>query len=79
MHYTLKTDPSNEKAMALLNYLKTLDFIELRLAEDTIEDALNQQEKLSIDRRLKDLKEERIHSHENVRKIIRSRIQNNSY
>ena len=73
--YTLKIAEKNAKALALLNYIKTLDFVELTKATDWY-DELTAENKASIDRGLDDLKNDRIHSDEEVRKSARERILN---
>jgi hypothetical protein len=73
--YTLKISEKNAKALALLNYIKTLDFVELTKATDWY-DELTAENKASIDRGLDDLKNDRIHSDEEVRKSVRERILN---
>ncbi|MBW6483021.1 MAG: hypothetical protein K0B10_08155 [Vicingaceae bacterium] len=71
--YTLKISEKNAKALALLNYLKTLDFIELTKSVDWW-DELSERNKASIERGLDDLNNNRIHSDEDVRKSVRERI-----
>lgn len=73
--YTLKLSEKNAKALALLNYIKTLDFVELTKTTDWY-DELTAENKASIDRGLDDLKNNRIHSDEEVRKSVRERILN---
>lgn len=73
-NYTLRI-PENNKAFALLNYLKTLDFIEI---EKTIDwwDELSQENKNDIEQGLNDFENGNVHSDEDVRKNIRQRIFN---
>ena len=73
--YTLRISEKNSKALALLNYLKTLDFVELSKTTDWF-DELSPEQKQSIDRGLDDLKNGRVHSDTDVRKSVRERILN---
>ena len=72
-NYTLKIPEKNAKALALLNYLKTLDFVELTKSVDWW-DELSESNKASIERGLDDLNNNRVHSDEDVRKSVRERI-----
>tara|TARA_R110001592_G_scaffold178589_1_gene419715 strand:+ start:1213 stop:1455 length:243 start_codon:yes stop_codon:yes gene_type:complete len=73
--YTLRISENNSKALALLNYLKTLDFVELSKTTDWW-DEISTENKQSIERGLDDLKNNRVHSDEDVRKSVRERILN---
>lgn len=73
--YTLKISEKNAKAIALINYLKTLDFIELTKSKPVDWwDELSEENKASIERGLDDLNNNRVQSDEEVRKIVRERI-----
>ncbi len=72
-NYTIKILEKNAKAIALINYLKTLEFVELTKTNDWW-DELGAESKASIERGLDDLKNNRIHSDEEVRNSIRERI-----
>lgn len=73
--YTLKISEKNAKAIALINYLKTLDFVELTKSKSVDWwDELSEENKASIERGLDDLNNNRMHSDEEVRKIVRERI-----
>ncbi len=71
--YTLRIPDSNTKAATLLNYLKTLDFIEITKVTDWYEE-LEQEGKHAINKGLDDLKNDNIHSDISVRKSIHERI-----
>lgn len=73
--YTLRISENNSKALALLNYLKTLDFVELTKTVDWY-DELTIEQKQAIEMGLDDLKNGRVHSDEDVRKSVRERILN---
>ena len=76
MHnYTLKISEQNEKAKALINFLKSLDFVELTKANDWW-DELGAESKASIERGIDDLKNDRVHSDQKVRNSIKERILN---
>ena len=76
MHnYTLKISENNAKALALLNYLKTLDFIEIIKTEDWW-DELSLENQKAIKQGLTDIDNGDIHSDEDVRKSIHQRILN---
>jgi hypothetical protein len=72
-NYTIKISEKNAKAIALINYLKTLEFVELTKVSDWW-DELGEESKASIERGLEDIQHGRIHSDENVRSSIRERI-----
>jgi hypothetical protein len=71
--YILRISENNSKALALLNYLKTLDFVELSKTADWW-DETSVEHKASIERGLDDLKNGRVHSDEDVSKSVRERI-----
>jgi hypothetical protein len=73
--YTLKISEKNAKAIALINYLKTLDFVELTKSVDWW-DELSEDNKASIQRGLDDLDNGRVFSDEDARKAVRQRILN---
>ncbi len=73
--YTLTISEKNSKAVALLNYLKTLDFIEISKTVDWW-DELSQENKKAINKGLKDLENGNTHTDEEVRKSIHQRILN---
>ena len=72
-NYTIKISENNAKAIALINYLKTLDFVELKEESDWWDD-ISVEDKASIEKGLDDLKEGRVFSDEEVRNSIRKRI-----
>jgi hypothetical protein len=72
-NYTIKISENNAKAIALINYLKTLDFVELKEESDWWDD-ISAEDKASIEKGLDDLKEGRVFSDEEVRNSIRKRI-----
>ena len=73
MHdYTLRLTDS-DKAIALLNYLKTLDFVEISKTNDWWDD-LSEKSKENIQLGLDDLEIDNTHSDEDVRKSIHKRI-----
>jgi len=73
MHdYTLRIADS-DKAIALLNYLKTLDFVEITKANDWWDD-LSKESKENIQLGLNDFELGNTHSDEDVRKSIHKRI-----
>ena len=71
--YTLKLSENNNKAIALLNYLKTLDFIEIYKTNDW-HDELNSEQIKSINKGIEDLENGNTHSDEDMRKNIHHRI-----
>lgn len=72
-NYTIKISENNAKAKALIQYLKTLDFVELTKTNDWW-DELGAESKASIERGLDDLKNDRVHNDQDVRRSIRERI-----
>ena len=73
--YTLRISESDSKALALINYLKTLDFIELTKTTDWW-DEMTSENQASIQRGLDDLENGRVHSDEDIRESVRQRILN---
>jgi len=71
--YTLRLSKNNTKAAALLEFLKSLDFIEINKTQDWWGD-LSEENKASIERGLNDYKSRRVFSDENVRNEVRQRI-----
>ena len=71
--YILKLSENNSKALALLNYLRTLDFIEITKTNDWYDD-LNYEQKESIDKGIKDLDNGNTYSDEDVREYAHSHI-----
>ena len=71
--YTLRIPEENSKALALLTYLKSLDFIELSKTTDWW-DEISKENKAAIQKGLDDVENGRVHSDEEVRKSIRQRI-----
>ena len=72
-NYTIKISEKNAKAKALIQYLKTLEFVELTKTGDWW-DELDKENKASIEQGLEDLKHNRVHSDQEVRDSIRKRI-----
>ena len=72
-NYTIKISEKNAKAKALIQYLKTLEFVELTKTGDWW-DEIGAESKASIERGLDDLKNDRVHSDQDVRNSIRERI-----
>lgn len=73
MKLTIDIDITNSKALALLNFLKTLDFIEIKKAADWWEE-LSQEQINAVNKGLEDLENGNTHADEEVRKSIRNRI-----
>ncbi|OQX81879.1 MAG: hypothetical protein B6D64_01530 [Bacteroidetes bacterium 4484_276] len=73
--YTLTISEKSNKALALLNYLRTLDFVEITKTNDWW-DELSQENKNAIQQGIYDLDNGNIHTDEEVRKNIRQRILN---
>ncbi len=71
--YTLRLSENNTKAAALLEFLKSLDFIEINKTQDWWDD-LSEEKKASVERGLNDYKSGRVFSDENVRNEVRQRI-----
>lgn len=72
-NYTIKISEKNAKAKALIQYLKTLEFVELTKTSDWW-DELGAENKASIERGLDDLKNDRVHNDQDVRNSVRERI-----
>ncbi|MCC5917796.1 MAG: hypothetical protein JJU02_10790 [Cryomorphaceae bacterium] len=72
-NYTLKISANSTKAKALIDFLKSLDFIELTKEEHS-EIELDTKSVASIEKGLEDLKNNRIHKDQDVRNSIRERI-----
>jgi len=73
--YTLSISENNSKALALLNYLKTLDFVSITKTTDWFEE-LSQEQKEAIDKGLEDIENGNVHKDKDVRKSIHQRILN---
>ena len=71
--YTIKISENNAEAKALIQYLKTLEFVELTKTSDWW-DELGEESKASIERGLDDLKNNRVHNDQDVRNSVRERI-----
>jgi len=71
--YTLRVPDNNDNALALLNYLKTLDFVELTKTRDWW-DELSEGNKKSIQKGLDDIENGRVHSDKEIRASVRQRI-----
>lgn len=71
--YTIKISENNAEAKALIQYLKTLEFVELTKTSDWW-DELGAESKASIERGLDDLKNNRVHNDQDVRNSVRERI-----
>lgn len=71
--YTIKISENNAEAKALIQYLKTLEFVELTKTSDWW-DELGAESKASIERGLDDLKNDRVHNDQDVRNSVRERI-----
>ena len=72
-NYIIKITKIDEKSIALIEYLKTLDFIQLSQSSDWW-DEISTANKSSIEKGLDDLKNDRTHDDEEVRRVIRQRI-----
>lgn len=72
-NYTIKISEKNAKAMALISYLKTLEFVELKKTGDWW-DELGAEGKASVERGLNDFKNGRVHNDQDVRNSVRERI-----
>ncbi|PWH87165.1 hypothetical protein [Brumimicrobium oceani] len=73
--FSIKILEKDSKAIALINYLKTLDFVEVVEEKDWWDD-LGIENKASIDRGLDDLNNSNIHKDQDVRNAIKKRILN---
>lgn len=69
-------DIKESKASAFLAFIKSLDFIEVR-KEDSEDwyDELTEEQKASIQRGLDDIENGRVHTHEDVKKRIREKLE----
>ena len=73
LNYTIKISENNAKAIAFINYIQTLDFVELTEVSDWY-DNLDLENKASIEKGLSDIKNNNVHADEEVRISIRERI-----
>ena len=73
LNYTIKISENNAKAIAFINYIQTLDFVELTEVSDCY-DNLDLENKASIEKGLSDIKNNNVHTDEEVRISIRERI-----
>jgi len=73
--YTLTIPENSSDALALLNYLKSLNFVSITKTTDWY-DELSQEQIKSINKGLEDLDNGNIHKDEDVRKSIHQRILN---
>ena len=73
--YSIKILEKDSKAIALINYLKTLDFVEV-VEEKDWWDGLGIESKATIERGLDDLKNNNVHKDQDVRNSIREKILN---
>ena len=73
LNYTIKISENNAKAIAFINYIQTLDFVELTEVADWY-DNLDLENKASIEKGLSDIKNNNVHADEEVRISIRERI-----
>lgn len=74
--YTLKISEKNAKALALLNYLKTLDFVELTKSVDWW-DELSEENKKAVEKGIKQADEGKLTSNKDARKRIDNFFQQN--
>lgn len=72
-NYTIKILENNAKTMALIEYLQTLDFVEISKIDDWW-DEIGTESKDSIERGLDDIKNNRVHNDKDVRNSVRDRI-----
>lgn len=76
--YTLRLSEKNAKALALLNYLKTLDFVELTKSNSVDWwDELSEDNKKAIEKGIKQADEGKLISKEDARKRIDNFFQQN--
>jgi hypothetical protein len=73
LNYMMKIPENDAKAMALIKYLQTLEFVELKKASDWWGE-IGEVNKVSIEKGLDDLNNGRIHNDQDVRNSIRERI-----
>ncbi|MBL4651657.1 MAG: hypothetical protein JKY53_02175 [Flavobacteriales bacterium] len=74
--YTLRISENNSKALALLNYLKTLDFVELTKSTDWWSE-MSPENKASIEQGLKQADKGELVSHEDAKKRLDGFFQKN--
>jgi hypothetical protein len=74
-NYTIKISENNSKAIALIDFLKSLDFIEL-IKTENLESDLDAKSIASIEKGLNDIKNNHIHNDQDVRDSIRIKILN---
>ena len=72
-NYTLTIQENNSKALALLDYLKSIDFVKISKTTDWY-DELNFKQKESINKGIEDLENGDTYADEDVRKDIHQRI-----
>ncbi|NPA38086.1 MAG: hypothetical protein GXO47_14685 [Chlorobi bacterium] len=72
--FTISISEYDDKAKALMEYLKTLDFITIEEMSAN-EYELSEEEFEAVNRGLKDIDEGRVYSDEEVKKRIRSKIE----
>lgn len=72
-NYTLRIPEDSSKARALIEYLKTLDFVEFKKLEAANESLSAAEQKL-IEMGFKDLRNKRLAPHEDVKRSIREQI-----
>lgn len=72
-NYTLTISENSNKAKALIEYLKTLDFVEFKKSE-AIDDSLSAAEQKLIEMGFDDLRNNRLTPHEEVERAIREKI-----
>lgn len=77
--YTLRISEKNSKALALLNYLKTLDFIELTKKSKSTDwwDELSENHKKAIKKGMKQADKGKLISKEEARKRVDTFFQHN--
>ena len=73
MKLTLEIDINNNKALALIDFIRTLDFIKISKTTDWY-DELNFKQKESINKGIEDLENGNTYADEDVRKNIHQRI-----
>jgi predicted transcriptional regulator len=73
--FTISISEYDDKAKALMEYLKTLDFITIE-ETSVSEYELSEEELAALNRGLKDIDEGRVYSDEEVKNKIRQQIEN---
>jgi predicted transcriptional regulator len=73
--FTISISEYDDKAKALMEYLKTLEFITIE-ETSVSEYELSEEELEALNRGLKDIDEGRVYSDEEVKKRIRNKIEN---